>query len=444
MAKRASLYRRLLVGAAIFIVVALIYTGFVLNFVLFRFVQGQVDGRLDTQIVFLASMLKADGDKIALAGEADGPPFDRPARGWYWQVIGPANTLRSHALLDQTLGIPEFHRPPREFHPVPGDAPGPYGQTLHFRIQNLQVGEMPITIIATAPRAAIVDPLRDAMRTLVLSLVVLGIALIVAILLQVRLGLRPLERLRQAIVEVRAGKRERVPPEQPREIQPLTTELNALLDQNAENLERARRHVANLAHGLKTPLATLAIASSRTDPSGQLQALVALMERRIRHHLGRARAAALSGPVRTRTPVGSRLVDIADALTKIYAERNITVTQTVVSDLDAACEQQDFDEMAGNILDNAFKFARSRVDVTARLEDGRWIGIAIEDDGPGLRADQRDQVLRPGERLDEATPGFGFGLPIARELAELYGGSIELSAADKGGLRVTLKLPRAG
>ncbi len=140
--------------------------------------------------------------------------------------------------------------------------------------------------------------------------------------------------------------------------------------------------------------------------------------------------------------MGSRLVDIADALTKIYAERNITVTQTVVSDLDAACEQQDFDEMAGNILDNAFKFARSRVDVTARLEDGRWIGIAIEDDGPGLRADQRDQVLRPGERLDEATPGFG--LPIARELAELYGGSIELSAADKGGLRVTLKLPRAG
>ena len=168
------------------------------------------------------------------------------------------------------------------------------------------------------------------------------------------------------------------------------------------------------------------------------------MERRIRHHLGRARAAVLSGPVRTRTPVGSRIADIADALTKIYADRNITVTQAVGSDLDAACEQQDFDEMVGNILDNAFKFARSRVDVTALLEDGRWIAIAIEDDGPGLRADQRDQVVRPGERLDEATPGFGFCLPIARELAELYGGSIELSAADKGGLRVTLKLPRAG
>jgi signal transduction histidine kinase len=141
------------------------------------------------------------------------------------------------------------------------------------------------------------------MTTLAISLAVLGIALVLAILLQVRLGLRPLERLRQAVADVRTGRSERVPAEQPLEILPLVSELNGLLEQNATNLERARRHVANLAHGLKTPLATLSIALSEhgRNATGELHSLVVLMERRIRHHLGRARAAALSRPTRANT-----------------------------------------------------------------------------------------------------------------------------------------------
>ena len=147
----------------------------------------------------------------------------------------------------------------------------------------------------------------------------------------------------------------------------MVDELNALLDQNAANLERARRHVANLAHGLKTPLATLAIATSADSPRDpiMLQQLVAQMERRIRHHLGRARMAALNGPVRVQTQIAPRLQDLGDVLGKIHSDRSIAFSMDVPADLAAACEPQDFDEMAGNLLDNAFMWARTSVTVSA-------------------------------------------------------------------------------
>jgi signal transduction histidine kinase len=308
------------------------------------------------------------------------------------------------------------------------------------------VGRIPVTILASAPRSAVNGPLREAMTTLGISLAVLGLALVLAIVLQIRLGLRPLERLRQAIADVRTGRSERVPAEQPLEILPLVSELNALLEQNAANLERARRHVANLAHGLKTPLATLAIALSERgrDTATELHSLVVLMERRIRHHLGRARAAALSGPTRTQTLIAARIDDVGNVLGKVYADKRIGLAVDVPRDLAVACEQQDFDEMAGNLLENAFKSARTKVEISAHHDDARSVVIVIEDDGPGLRPDQIPQVLRPGERIDENTPGFGFGLPITRELAELYGGELDLDASALGGLRVTLRLPLAG
>ena len=213
----------------------------------------------------------------------------------------------------------------------------------------------------------------------------------------------------------------------------------------APNLERARRHVANLAHGLKTPLATLAIALTEhgRDATGELQPLVVLMERRIRHHLGRARAAALSGPARSQTPIAPRIADIVSALGKINADTAIGVVQRVPPDLSVACERQDFDEIAGNLMENAFRWARGRIEVQAYHQEGRFVAIVIEDDGPGIPPDQIPLALRPGGRMDESAPGYGFGLPIARELAELHGGELTLAASALGGLRVTLRLPLA-
>jgi len=442
----ASLSRRLLVGAAFFIALALVAAAIVIGFVLHRFVQGQIDQRLDTQIVFLSSMLSTDDEGvIAVAGDADGPPFDRPARGWYWEVVGPKNILLSRSLEGARMDVPEFHRPQREEHPAPADGIGPGNAFLHFRIQQVTVVRTLVTIVVSAPRSAVSGPLREAMTTLALSLAGLGLALVLAIVLQVRLGLRPLERLRQAVADVRTGRSDRVPAEQPLEILPLVSELNGLLEQNAANLERARRHVANLAHGLKTPLAILAIALPERgrDATGELHSLVVLMERRIRHHLGRARAAALSGPTRAQTLIAAHIDDVGNALGKIYADKRIALAQDVPRDLAVACEPQDFDEMAGNLLENAFKWAHHKVEIRAHHGEGRTVAIVIEDDGPGLRPDQIPQVLRPGERIDETAPGFGFGLPITRELAELHGGELDLGASVLGGLRVTLRLPFA-
>ena len=302
-----------------------------------------------------------------------------------------------------------------------------------------------MTIAVSAPRAALNRPLRDAMTTLALSLGVLGLTLLLAIVLQVRLGLRPLRRLRTDLAAVAAGRLERVPAEQPEEVRPVVAEMNLLLDQNAEGLARARRHVANLAHGLKTPLTTLALALAEPgrDQDGSLRRLATLMDRRIRHHLGRAKAAAQDGPARARTQVLRHLVDFGEAFAKIYPEKNVTFDVDVPADLTVACEAQDLDEMLGNLLDNAFKWSRGTVKVGAS-EAGPEAVVSIQDDGAGLSEGELPEALLPGRRLDESVPGYGFGLSITRELAELYGGSLSLSRSELGGLKAELRLPRSG
>jgi signal transduction histidine kinase len=460
MLQATSLSRRLLLAASVFIGAALIIAGVVLFFVLHRFVQGQIDQRLDTQIAFLSSMLRSQNGVLTLAGNADGPPFDGHPRGWYWEAIGPNNTLRSRALGDRDLDISkiairpppppppppppgEDRPPPPGSRPAPGDDIGPDQQRLHFRILRTTVSGMPATIVATAPRAAVLGPLREAMTTLAISLLALAIALVLAMIFQVRLGLQPLERLRRSIAEVRAGRSDRVAEVQPREVQPLVSELNSLLEQNALNLDRARRHVANLAHGLKTPLATLAVALAKDEHGTEMHELVELMERHIRHHLGRARTAALNGPTRARTVLAPHITDLGAVLGKVHADKRVDFSVDIAGDLAVACEEQDFDEMAGNLLDNAFQWTRRKVDVHAGVKDANSVVLSIEDDGPGFDLEQVPQVLQPGQRLDERVPGFGFGLSITRELAELYGGSLEFQKSPAGGVRVVVTLPKA-
>lgn len=454
-----SLSRRLIVGAAVFITAALVIAAIVIFYVLHHFVQGQIDQRLDSQILFLSSMLQINADRsVTLTGAADGPPFDRPGHGWYWQITGPKNVLKSRSLGADELNVRDLNGrppppppprasqddrpPPPGERPRPADGPGPNGQLLHFRI--VKRGGADVRITASAPRDAVLGPLRSAMTTLAISLVVLAVALVAAMLLQVRLGLRPLERLRRAVAEVRAGRVEAVPEEQPREIEPLVSELNALLRQNAASLERARRHVANLAHGLKTPLATLAIALPKDGArANELRTLVDTMERHIRHHLGRARMAALSGPVRAHTLLAPRVSDLGKVLCKVNAERTIKLGAAIPDGLAVACEPQDVDEMLGNLMENSFRWARSKVDVSAGIDAEGNVVVFVDDDGPGLKEPDVSKALQIGARLDESTPGFGFGLPITRELAELYGGSLDLGCSPCGGLRVAVRLPLA-
>ena len=444
----ASLGGRLLLIASVLILVAFVVTGVAMDFALHHFIQGQVDGRLDGQILTVTDALRAGPDgELRLERSVDGPPFERPLSGWYWQAWRSGPTLagcpmlRSGSLLagDFLLAGPLPDDRPK---PVTVDGTGPGGEPLRIRVKRVRAGSEVALIAAAAPAKALTGPLRDALTPLVLTLALLAAVLIGGVLLQVRVGLRPLRRLRAELSAVRTGRAERITGPQPSEILPLVAELNRLLDQNAANLERARRHVANLAHGLKTPLATLALVLEEPgrDPDGRAMPLLTTMDRRIRHHLARARAAALGGADRSRAPLAPRIADHVAAFAKLYADRGLDFRIDVGPEIAVACEAQDLDEMLGNLLDNACKWARTTVLVRSRAT-GTKVGIAIEDDGPGLSGEQAADVVKPGRRLDEAAPGYGFGLPITRELVELYGGALTFARSDLGGLKATATLP---
>jgi signal transduction histidine kinase len=274
------------------------------------------------------------------------------------------------------------------------------------------------------------------------SLALLGLGLALATLLQLRIGLRPLRALQAALADVRAGRARHVPLDQPDELAPLASELNALIDQNEAGLEHARRHVSNLAHGLKTPLAALGIklAESGRDPDGSLSAMVAQIDGRVRHHLGRARAAAPGGP-RARASLARAVAELNHALERIHADRAVTVLVDVDTELVVAVDPQDLDEMAGNLLDNAWRHARSMIRVEGR-QSGASVVLTVDDDGLGLTETEIAEAVTPGRRLDERGDGHGFGLSIAEELAELSGGKLTLLASPSmPGLRAALTLP---
>ncbi len=260
-----SLRRRLLLGALALIATALVVAGLAIGLILARFVRGQIDQRLDAQIVSLVSGLEP-GPTLRLSRDLDAPPFDRPGSGWTWQVTRGSARLGSGSLGDRTLAVTSAPAADED-RPRPAEGAGPRGEALILRVLALPDGTV---VAASAPRAALYGPLREAGLALAASLGVLGLCLAAGTVAQVRLGLRPLDRLRQELESVRAGRRERVPDPQPAEVRPLAAEINALLDQNAAQLAQARTHVANLAHGLKTPLATLSLALSEPgrDPTG--------------------------------------------------------------------------------------------------------------------------------------------------------------------------------
>lgn len=442
-----SLQRRLILAAAVCVSLALIGASISIGFVLHRFVRGQLDGRLDARITALASEVRpsSDGSLAMVEGNREVPPFDRPRSGWYWEVRRGDTVIGSGSLDGARLDGPDLGpRPGRDDRPVPADGLGPFGDRLILRLLTIpgKAGEPSTLFAASAPAAALRGPVMEALRTLALCLGLMGLLLFSGVLMQVRLGLRPLRRLSEQLVEVRAGTRDRLPVDQPLEVRPLVGEMNALLDQNAAQLAQARTHVANLAHGLKTPLATLAMAfgdtGSNRDP--RLAGLVEDMDRRIRHHLRRARAAATGGTARIRVDLASVVDDLAMVLARMHAEKAIVIDTDVPAGLAVACERHDVEEILGNLVENACRWCSGRVRVSAAREDSS-IGILIEDDGPGLAPIDREAVLQRGRRLDESEPGHGFGLPIAQELAELYGGVLELEASRLGGLAVRLSLP---
>jgi signal transduction histidine kinase len=261
-----------------------------------------------------------------------------------------------------------------------------------------------------------------------------------------RKGISPMQALRSRLGGVREGRERRVEGRYPSEVQPLVDDLNALLDHRERTIARAIAKAGDLAHGLKTPLAVLAQEAERAESAGQLDVADAIrqqvdrMRRQIDYHLAQARAAASGAAPGASCAVIASSEALARTLRRLYADRPLAIDQSVPPEHAVRCQREDLDEMLGNLLDNACKWARSRVSIESAQVDGRIV-VTVDDDGPGIPAAMREAVLQRGVRADEAAPGTGLGLAIVRDLAELYGGSIALADSPLGGLRASLKLP---
>jgi signal transduction histidine kinase len=280
-------------------------------------------------------------------------------------------------------------------------------------------------------------------RTLLRSFGILGLGLVILAALQAIYGLWPLRRVRRAIAAIRSGRRSRIEERLPREIEPLTEELNALLEHNEKQAEEARRHAGNLAHALKTPLTVITNAATARSPdlADTVCREATTMRRQVDHHLARARAIGRRSSAQARSPVWPALQAVERAVTRLY--ENVTVDLAGNKTSAVRVERQDLDEMLGNLIENAAKYGHGRVFVTVGATPD-CVEIEVEDDGPGIPEGDRASIFDRGARLDTGKPGTGLGLDIVRDVATIYGGSIQLEESeDLGGLLARLRLPIA-
>jgi signal transduction histidine kinase len=443
---RKSLTFRLIVGASLLCGATLLAAYVLLTALFDLHLRRGVDADLIDRLDDLAAGLETAPDGgIALAREPDLPKYDRQLSGQYWQIeVEGRPPIRSRSLWDARLPGPTVGNPLGEV--SLREIKGPRSERLRLaqRILQFQIPAAPVTFSVAADLGPIMAAARQFSRILAASLVVLGTGLVSALVLQVRVGLRPLDEIKTTLAAIRAGKVQRLSDDAPTEIAPLAQELNALLDHHGSLIDRARGQAGDLAHALKTPLAVLRNELESEDAPNRKLALeqISAMTDAVQHHLARAHAAGGARLLGVRADAAHAIEALARTLPRM-SDRDIEVEVAIAAKpLWFAGEAQDLSELLGNLLDNACKWAARRVRVAAARAGDR-LRVEIGDDGPGIAAEQRAVALERGGRLDERTPGSGLGLTIALDLATLYGGTLTLGQSALGGLKVELDLPAA-
>lgn len=455
-----SLVLRLVRGAALWAVPILAFAAFAMTWFYYTSTYRFFDEPLNNTITSLiASVDFGPEAEIMLTREPIDPRYQQALSGQYW-IVGTVNpdgiiapVRASRSMAEETLLLPKADAAfllsmPGTF--IQSRAEGPdVNEPLRVVAKSVifaETGETPLVMLAAADRRPAVQGVRNFAALVIGLMVALTLGLIIGIFTQVRVGLRPLFDLRDRVVAVREGHSTRVDGDYPQEIQPLANELNSLIDHNKNVVDQAKTHVGNLAHALKTPLAVLLneAASSRSELAGIVTRQSETMKKQVDHHLHRARAAARGQVIGVVTSVGETLEPFARTLPRIYRDKDIDLGLSVDADLMFRGEKRDLEEMAGNLMDNACKWTRSEVTVTASpsKDDPAMFDLIVTDNGPGMPPEQYTEAIKRGARLDEATPGTGFGLAIVDDLAKAYKGGLELGASSSGGLKVTLKLPR--
>lgn len=449
--RSGSLALRLTVSAALWSAVALAAAGLLLSELYRSSIERSFDARLTVYQKTLAGIVAATpkGEAPDVGGLGE-PRFLLPLTGWYYVVrdaASGATVATSRSLYGEVLDVPE---PPRDGTVSAAYLEGPSGAALRMVLQRVRLGDGRRYDLAVTGNADDLNAdVADFRLKVFATLAVFAAGLLAATVLQVRLALRPLGTLARALADIREGRATRLEAALPREIAPLGQELNALIETNGAIVERARAHVGNLAHALKTPLSVL-LNEARAE-GGPLGAKVveqaSAMRGEVDRYLERARTAAGRRAVGSTTEALAPLERLATVLARAYPTKDLDIDVEAPADLRLRLDRRDVEELVGNLMDNAAKFGRGRIRVRAAADPAAserpMAVLTVEDDGPGLSPDSYAHVLGRGRRLDETVPGSGLGLSIADEIVEAAGGRMTLGRSELGGLAVTLRLPRS-
>ena len=445
----SSLRTRLLVASLAWIAAALLLTGAIL-LVLFRtHIERRFDASLHDHLEEIAAAAEVGDDgRLKLTWEPADPRFKPPLSGWYWEIRAGSRLLRRSASLGEAT--------------LPVSSPGsglpyqiseiywPNDECLRVMVQDIRLPEKDeaLTVLVAGPRREIRADVREFAGLLGLALTMLALTLGTLTLVQVGYGLKPLAAIRNALNDIRGGTRTRMDAgNSPREVQPLLDEINDLLAEREQQLERAKTEAGDLAHALKTPIAIIAneAAPIPGEVGEVLRSETRRVQRVVEHHLVRARAAAAALTRRGTAHVAPILEDVRFALGKLHPQLKVEIRSS--GDLQFGGASDDLGEMLGNLADNAGKWAKAKVSITADRSSNR-LHLSVEDDGPGMDeahcalALTRGERLNAGERADLGkTRSHGLGLSIVAQLVALYGGSVSLGRSSLGGLKAMLELP---
>jgi signal transduction histidine kinase len=456
-----SLALRLFLTATATTVIILVVTSIILSSLYRGAIERAFDLRLGVYLRVLIADIAQPEDATSdtslgtnLGTSLGEPLFELPLSGWYWQVtrLDKTEVRSSHSLWDgglphlQERGVSADTTGARE-----GYVEGPEDQRLRVVERVIDVGEQGRYLVAVGGDFTEIAEEQWAFdKALMVTFSILAAVLLLTTMFQVRFGLSPLKRISESLHSIRSGRAEKLEGSFPDEIAPLARETNALIEANKEIVDRARTHVGNLAHALKTPLSVVVNEANarKDDPlASKMLEQADIMRDQVTRHLERARLAARSTLIGSITDVAPVAQALARTMEKIHHGRAIAIEVHVEEGVLFRGERPDLEEMLGNLVDNACKWAASRV--TLRVTSSQLdptaptLQFVVDDDGPGLSATERKAAGKRGQRLDETKPGSGLGLSIVTELADLYGGALKLGAAPAGGLRAELILPAA-
>jgi signal transduction histidine kinase len=463
---RNSLSLRIIVSGTIVVTLTLLITATLLVYMFREHIEEHFDALLFDHIEELvaASKLNPDGT-FKLNWRPLDPRFHKFNSGWYWEIKQSGKTLDSSRSLESNhlrvlklqgnsvltalrkkrlllseliegslLEVQQFYGPNKKL----------------LRAQLLEItspsSDLAISYMVTGPVSEIEQDVSHFAKQVIISFLVLGSGLLLAIMIQVRVALKPLNAIRNAIGEVHQGKKKRLPENYPAEIQLVVSEINSLLDHNAETLMRARKNLGNLSHTIKNPLAVIIneANSINSEPGQLIQNKAALIATNLDNYLARARAAGTTNLLGSRTNIVKVVEDLCYCIEHLHKDTHIKINIYDLDNYSFRGEAQDLEEMIGNLIDNAYKWAHDQVWVHAKVDKNNLrLFLFVEDNGPGVPDSHLNNVLQRGRKLDETVSGHGLGLNIVNDITQLYKGSLTLEKSSHGGLCAVLNLPVA-